>query len=89
MNYVEKIKNKFAEINAAKNTFTKMVGSKFVSDEVSSQRTTICQSCDKLFKPTNQCRLCGCFIFTKTKLAASHCPINKWTIEIVQEKENQ
>jgi predicted Zn-ribbon and HTH transcriptional regulator len=42
------------------------------------ERLAICNGCDKLFRPTMQCKKCGCFVKVKIKLAASECPIGKW-----------
>lgn len=49
-----------------------------VPESVSSERYNICISCENLYKPTNQCRLCGCFVKAKVHLAKTKCPINKW-----------
>lgn len=51
-----------------------------VSTEVREERLNICLSCDKLYKPTRSCKLCGCFMTLKTWMPAQKCPINKWDI---------
>ncbi len=48
------------------------------SEEVSSTRMSICETCPRLRKPIYQCRECGCFMKLKVKLAAATCPIGKW-----------
>ena len=48
------------------------------SQELFDQRMDICNSCDKLIKITKQCKMCGCFMTQKTKLAHASCPIGKW-----------
>lgn len=50
-----------------------------VSTEVGYQRLSVCESCEKLEKDSYRCTECGCFMKTKTQLAASSCPIGKWS----------
>lgn len=51
----------------------------FASDkETRTERFEICKSCEHLFKLTNTCKKCGCFMKAKTWLASAKCPINKW-----------
>jgi hypothetical protein len=42
------------------------------------ERLEICRQCPRLFKPTMQCKECGCFMRIKTRLKSASCPINKW-----------
>lgn len=49
-----------------------------VSDDEQAARMAICHSCEFLFKPTVQCKKCGCFMELKTKLKRAFCPIEKW-----------
>lgn len=42
------------------------------------ERFLICQDCDHLFKPTNTCKKCGCFMNVKVKLRKAECPIGLW-----------
>jgi hypothetical protein len=46
--------------------------------EVANQRYSVCQSCERFIKTTNQCRECGCFMSIKVKIDKSKCPLNKW-----------
>lgn len=41
------------------------------------KRLSICQGCE-FFKDNSRCEKCGCYMKTKTHLATSTCPINKW-----------
>ncbi len=50
----------------------------YVTDEEAGKRMGICKSCPLLFKPTNQCKQCGCFMNLKTKMSHATCPIGKW-----------
>ena len=49
-----------------------------VPDEIQKWRFALCNSCEHFFKPTNQCKKCGCFMNLKTKLAKADCPVGKW-----------
>jgi hypothetical protein len=48
------------------------------TEELFNKRLDICMSCDKLIKLTKQCKMCGCFMEQKTKLAHASCPAGKW-----------
>lgn len=47
--------------------------------EVAFERASICNSCPELFKPTWTCKKCGCFMKIKVRVAASECPLGKWS----------
>ena len=49
-----------------------------VSKEKFKERFSICKGCEFLFKPTNNCKKCGCFMHLKARLANQKCPIDKW-----------
>jgi len=49
-----------------------------VPKDVAQKRFDICKSCDRLLKPTFNCKECGCFMKVKVKLNDSHCPLGKW-----------
>lgn len=63
-----------------KNVATK--GVLTVSDTIANTRWEVCNKCDYLLKDENnsvyRCKLCGCNMKVKIKLAVSSCPINKW-----------
>jgi hypothetical protein len=44
----------------------------FVPADVAAARLAICQTCPNLAK--GRCRLCGCFMAAKVRLAAESCP---------------
>lgn len=50
----------------------------YTSEEISKKRMEICNGCDRLFHPTNQCKECGCIMNLKTKLIHAKCPLEKW-----------
>jgi hypothetical protein len=52
--------------------------SKHAEPETSNERYEICKACPEFFKPTHQCKKCGCIMTAKTKLEAAKCPIGKW-----------
>jgi hypothetical protein len=43
-----------------------------------NERESICDSCPRLFRPTFQCKECGCFMKIKTKIDSAICPLGKW-----------
>lgn len=49
-----------------------------MSEDLTKKRLEICRSCDRLFKPTFQCKECGCFMKIKTRIESQSCPIGKW-----------
>jgi len=53
--------------------------SRKVSIEVQEYRYNTCSGCEKLYKPTDTCRVCGCFMKVKTWMPEQECPIKKWT----------
>ena len=78
MSLIDNLKNKVTALkDAAAVTYRTML----VTDEIKDRRLKICNSCDSLFKPTGQCKRCGCFVATKAALSRGACPINKWSSE--------
>lgn len=60
-----------------------------VSDELKAKRLAICEACDKMTKKTRQCRMCWCFVDSKTaakrhfdikkmRVVETHCDAGKW-----------
>lgn len=54
------------------------MSSKEENEALHKVRLDICRACPRLFKPTLQCKECGCFMRVKTRLKSSTCPIGKW-----------
>ena len=48
------------------------------NQDIIDKRWAECEKCEFLFKPTNSCKKCGCFMKVKTKVATASCPIGKW-----------
>ncbi len=46
--------------------------------KVAQSRFDICKQCEHLFKPTNTCTRCGCFMKIKVKVGSMGCPVGKW-----------
>ncbi len=58
-----------------------------VDDEIAEERFAICKACPELNSVTHTCKLCGCFMKQKTKLANAFCPMDppKWSqVEITK-----
>ena len=49
-----------------------------VDTETGFKRLSTCESCPRYDAEKSRCLECGCFMKTKTQLAASTCPLNKW-----------
>lgn len=50
----------------------------YATEEVSTTRFSICETCPSLIKLTGQCKECGCFMKLKAKLKEAVCPLGKW-----------
>jgi len=50
----------------------------YTTKDIKESRMDICKGCDRLFKPTRQCKECGCFMALKTWLKGATCPLDKW-----------
>lgn len=53
-----------------------------VSAEVGFERLKICEGCEKFDAEPGRCTECGCFMRTKTQLAAASCPLGKWDAKV-------
>lgn len=78
MSLINKLKERMEHVrDAAENAAATMLPSK-VTVEVQQYRYNICQGCEKLYKPTDTCKMCGCFMKVKTWLPNQECPLKKW-----------
>jgi hypothetical protein len=50
----------------------------FVPNDVYQDRIAICKECVYYFKPTGSCKICGCFMKIKSRLAHQSCPQKYW-----------
>jgi hypothetical protein len=48
-----------------------------IFERKAADRLKICRSCLQ-YDPKGWCKLCGCYLKVKAKLAGAKCPINKW-----------
>lgn len=79
---LEKLKQRMEQVrDAAEDAASKMLIDK-VSPETQQYRYDICKSCEKLYKPTDTCKVCGCFMKVKTWMPHQSCPLGKWPSEI-------
>ena len=75
---LNKLKEKMEQLrDAAQNVASTVLINK-VSAEVQEYRYEICQGCEKLYKPTDTCKACGCFMKVKTWMPDKYSPLNKW-----------
>lgn len=50
----------------------------WAEESLYKERYSICNSCPELINLTKQCKKCGCFMVSKTKLQMATCPLGKW-----------
>lgn len=43
-------------------------------------RQSVCNSCEHLDKKFNRCKVCGCFMWAKTRVSTMNCPLDKWNV---------
>ena len=58
-----------------------------VSEELRELRLSVCRSCDKFTKITQQCNVCHCIMPLKTRLPHAWCPEQKW-LSVKIDKDN-
>lgn len=76
---LQKLKERIEHLrNTTQDTVIDLITNR-VSDDIQQYRYSICQECPKLYKPTDTCKACGCFMKVKTLLPKVSCPLGKWT----------
>lgn len=74
--------NDFPDVPSLMKNFSKSVagwvasGLKITKTEVFEQRMVECYACPEI--SNGRCRICGCFVHGKGKMASEHCPKGKW-----------
>lgn len=56
---------------------------------IANQRYSICKTCDEFRSSIKQCKICGCFMPLKVRLAFEECPIGKWSLANCAPPDNQ
>jgi hypothetical protein len=85
---LNKLKEKLSNIRDASQAAAAEALRHRVSPEIQAYRYGICQSCEKLYKPTDTCKACGCFMKVKTWMPNQKCPLDKWsTVQITEPKQ--
>lgn len=88
MSLINKLKERMEHVrDVAENAAASMLPSK-VSVEVQEYRYGICQGCEKLYKPTDTCKMCGCFMKVKTWMPNQECPLKKWPMAPAAEADS-
>ena len=78
MTILNKLKERMEQVrDAAELAAANMIPNK-VSVEIQEYRYGICQGCEKLYSPTDTCKMCGCFMKVKTWIPNQECPLKKW-----------
>lgn len=60
-----------------KETTMDLVHGGFADGPVAEARLITCKACPH-FIDDSRCRLCGCYMIAKTKVALARCPENRW-----------
>ena len=65
-----------AQANSALRSATGFVASGLAvaSHEEQSRRLSICHACEHYDAERGRCRICGCYLAWKAKIASEHCP---------------
>lgn len=50
----------------------------FAPDQVYKERIAFCKQCEFYFKPTGNCKMCGCFMKIKARISMMDCPKKYW-----------
>jgi|TARA_R110002049_G_scaffold2674_2_gene19949 hypothetical protein len=50
----------------------------FVNKETYKERLDICKGCTEYFKPSGNCKVCGCFMRIKASISVMECPKQYW-----------
>jgi hypothetical protein len=48
------------------------------TNDVKSNRLSICADCSRFDKQLSRCQECGCFMQLKATLSHARCPLDKW-----------
>lgn len=75
---LNKLKERLEHVRDAAENAAASILTKKVNIEVQQHRYSICQECPKLYKPTDTCKVCGCFMKVKTWIPNQECPLKKW-----------
>jgi len=81
---LDKLKKRVEDIRSGMNNIDLLLDK--VTPEVHEHRWNICSNCDKLWKPTSTCKVCGCFMKIKTWMPTQSCPLKKWEAAPKDEK---
>ena len=46
-------------------------------ENLAAERFATCKKCEQL-SITSQCKLCGCYMPSKTRVDQAKCPVGKW-----------
>lgn len=52
-----------------------------VTEDVYTQRISICNGCEFFRHEDKRCTQCGCFMEAKTRFKKTYCPVHKWEAE--------
>lgn len=78
--FKNKLKSKISQLKEKheNDSISSIIETIKIDEETRNERFNMCISCEHLFKLTNTCKKCGCFMTAKTWLKNASCPIKKW-----------
>lgn len=59
------------------NSTSSLIAKVFVSSEVQKTRMALCRECEHFDSLLARCKICGCFLEAKTRLAGFHCALDQ------------
>jgi hypothetical protein len=69
-------KNTSPSITSASTT-SSLISKVFVTKEVQQVRMSLCRDCEHFDSLLARCKICGCFLEAKTRLAGFHCALDQ------------
>jgi hypothetical protein len=54
-----------------------LIAKVFVSSDVQKARMALCKECEHFESMLARCKICGCFLEAKTRLAGFHCALDQ------------
>lgn len=58
-------------------TQNSLISKVFVSKEIQQTRMNLCRECEHFDSLLVRCKICGCFLEAKTRLAGFHCALDQ------------
>jgi hypothetical protein len=63
--------------NVTTSSQSSLIAKVFVSADVQKSRMDLCRQCEHFESLLSRCKICGCFLEAKTRLAGFHCALDQ------------